>query len=111
MEHTCVAPIAQPKEGIMPTFVILSRFTPETHADPKRLKGVAKAVSDKIKAECPGVVWRESFATMGRFDAVDIVESDDPMQVAKAAAVIQALGHSMTETLPAAPWKEYIATL
>lgn len=90
------------------TFIILSRFTPDTYAGPKGLKGVAKAVSDKIKDECPGVVWKQSFATMGRFDAVDIVESDDPMQVSKAAAIIRSVGHSMTETLPAGPWKEYI---
>ncbi|MBM4018178.1 MAG: GYD domain-containing protein [Planctomycetes bacterium] len=90
------------------TFIILTRFTPETHADPKGFRALARAVSDRIKAECPGVAWKESFATMGRFDAVDIVESDDPKQVAKAVAIISAVGHCTTETLPAIPWKEYL---
>lgn len=48
---------------------------------------------------------------MGRFDVVDIVDSDDPKQVEKAAMIIRAYGHSTTETLVATPWKEFLAML
>ncbi len=48
---------------------------------------------------------------MGRFDVVDIVESDDPKNVGKAAMIIRALGHSTTETMVATPWKEFIEML
>jgi uncharacterized protein with GYD domain len=48
---------------------------------------------------------------MGRFDVVDIVESDDPKQVEKAAMIIRAYGHSTTETLGATPWKEFLEML
>lgn len=95
----------------MATFIILSRVSPETFRDPKDFKQAADTVIAKIKDECPGVVWKDSYATMGRFDFVDIVESDDPSQVGKAAMIIRAYGHSMTETLPATPWKEFIANL
>ena len=47
--------------------------------DPKGLKEVAAMVAARIKQECPKVVWKQSYVTMGRFDVVDIVESDDPM--------------------------------
>jgi len=95
----------------MATYVILSRFSPEAFADPKDFKQLAATVSEKIKRECPGVVWKESFATLGRFDVVDIVEAEEPKQVEKAAMIIHAYGHSTTETLVATPWQEFLDTL
>ncbi|MFB3074351.1 MAG: GYD domain-containing protein [Candidatus Methylomirabilales bacterium] len=95
----------------MATYVILSRFSPEAFRDPKDFKQLAASVATKIKSECPGVTWKQSFATLGRFDAVDIVEGDDVKQVEKAAMIIRAYGHSTTETLVATPWKEFLAML
>lgn len=95
----------------MGTYVILSRFSPEAFRDTKDFKQLAAEVSEKIKTECPGVVWKESFATLGRFDVVDVIESDDPKQIEKAAMIIRASGHSTTETLSATPWKEFLETL
>ncbi len=95
----------------MPTYVILSRFSPEAFRDPKDFKQLADAVAAKIKSECPGVAWKDSYATLGRFDVVDIVESEDLQQVEKAAMIIRAYGHSTTETLPATPWKDFLAML
>ena len=91
--------------------MILSRFSPEAFREPKEFKKLADAVSSKIKSECPGVRWKDSFATLGRFDVVDVVEADDPKQIEKAAMIIRAYGHSTTETLVATPWKEFLAAL
>jgi uncharacterized protein with GYD domain len=95
----------------MATYVILSRFSPEAFRDPKDFKKLADTVSSKIKSDCPGIVWKHSFATLGRFDVVDIVETDDPWQIERAAMIIRAYGHSTTETLTGTPWKEFIASL
>ncbi|MCX7594678.1 MAG: GYD domain-containing protein [Fischerella sp.] len=95
----------------MATYVILSRFSSEAFKDPKEFQQLAATVSEKIKSECPGVTWKDSYATMGRFDVVDIVESDDVKQVEKAAMIIHGYGHSTTETLVATPWKEFLAML
>ena len=95
----------------MAMYVILSRFSPEAFRDPKDFKKLAENVSNKIESECPGVHWKQSFATLGRFDVVDIVEADDPKQIEKAAMIIRAYGHSTTETLVATPWKEVLAKL
>ena len=51
----------------MPT-PILSRLSPEAFRDPNDFKQLAANVSEKIKTECPGVVWKNSYATLGRFD-------------------------------------------
>ena len=88
----------------MPTYVILSRISPLAFENPKDFPKIAATVSKKIKQECPKVIWKQSFATLGHFDVVDIVESDNPQQVARAAMIIRAYGKSETETLPATPW-------
>jgi uncharacterized protein with GYD domain len=95
----------------MATYVILSRFVPGAFSYPQEFKKLAATVSEKIKSECPDVTWKESFATMGRYDVVDIVESDNPKQIEKAAMIIRAYGHSTTETLLATPWKEFLESL
>ena len=95
----------------MTTYIILSRFSPEAFADPRDFKQLARAVSEKIKSECPGVVWKDSFALMGRFDVIDIVEANDPKQIEKAAMIIRSYGHSTTETLTATSWKKFLSSL
>jgi uncharacterized protein with GYD domain len=95
----------------MATYVILSRISPGAFSDPREFRKIAATVSEKIKSECPGVVWKESYSTLGRFDVVDIVESDDPKQVQKAAMIIRSYGHADTDTLPATPWKQFLENL
>lgn len=95
----------------MATYVILSRFSPEAFRDPKEFKKLAEAVSSRIKKECPKIVWKHSFATLGRFDVVDIVEAADAKEIERAAMIIRSHGHSTTETLAATPWKEFLETL
>jgi uncharacterized protein with GYD domain len=95
----------------MATYIILSRFSPEAFREPKDFKKLAEQVSAKIKSDCPGVKWQGSWATMGRFDVVDVVESNDAKEVEKAAMIIRAYGHSTTETLLATPWKEFLGML
>ena len=84
------------------------RITLGGHKDFRRL---AERVSAKIKSDCPGVKWKDSYATMGRFDVVDVVEAADPKEAARAAMIIHGLGRCATETMPATPWKEFLAAL
>ncbi len=95
----------------MATYVILSQLAQGAFAEPRDFKALAEKVSETIKRECPGVKWKNSYATMGRFDVVDVVESEDPTQVEKAAMIIRAYGHASTETLLATPWHEFLAAL
>jgi hypothetical protein len=45
----------------MATYVILSRISPEAVKDPKNFKDLAKTVSETIKQQCPGVIWKDSY--------------------------------------------------
>ncbi len=95
----------------MATYVILSRVSPGAITDLKRFKELANIVSTMIRNECPGVVWKDSFVTLGRFDVVDVVESDDPDEIERAVMIIRTYGHSITETLVATPWQGFLAKL
>jgi uncharacterized protein with GYD domain len=95
----------------MSTYIIFSKFSPETFKNPGDLKKKAETVSNEIKKQCPGVAWKESYATMGRFDVVDVVEADDPAMVEKAAMIIGGYGACTTETMHATPWKRFLDSL
>jgi len=95
----------------MATYIIMSRFSPEAFEDPKDFLKLAEKVSNKIKKDCPGIRWKDSYATMGRFDVLDIVEAEDPKQIEKAAMIIRGFGHSTTETLVGTPWKDFLSGL
>ncbi|HEY3246615.1 MAG TPA: GYD domain-containing protein [Phycisphaerae bacterium] len=95
----------------MATYVILSKLAPDALREPKELRKLAETVAQKIKSECPNVRWRESYAVLGRFDVVDIVESDKPADVERAALLIRCHGHADTETMHATPWKAFLETL
>lgn len=91
----------------MATYIILSQLSPSAVSDPNDFKQIAEEVSERIERDCPGVQWKDSYATLGRFDVIDIVESDDPQQVERAAMIIRAYGHARTETLLATPWQTF----
>jgi len=95
----------------MNTYIILSRFSPEAFDNPKHFLELAEQVSKRIREECPGIRWKDSYATLGRFDVIDVVEASDPKEIEKTAMMIRAYGHSTTETLLATPWKEFLSGL
>jgi len=95
----------------MSTYVILSRIMPGAMTEPSEFAKMADTVSAKIKEQCPTVTWRESYATMGQYDVVDIVESPDLQSVERAAMIIRSYGKSTTETLACTPWKDFLNTL
>ncbi len=95
----------------MATFIILSRVSPDAFKTPQDFKRIAEEVSEKIRKECPGVTIKQSYSTLGRFDFLDVVEADDPLQVERASMIIRSFGHSVTETLLATPWKDFLKAL
>lgn len=95
----------------MQTYIMLSRLSPGSVKNPQEVKNLASEVSSKIKSECPGVQWRDSFATLGRFDVVDVVEANEPEEIEKVAMILRSYGREATETLLATPWKRFLGSL
>ena len=95
----------------MQTYIILTKFAPGAFKAPAAFKKTSTDLTARLKRECPGVHWKASFATLGRYDVVDIVEADDPGEVHSAAILINSEAHASTETMLATPWREYLAGL
>jgi uncharacterized protein with GYD domain len=95
----------------METYVIITRILPEAISDPAELPDLARKVCEKIKLECPEVVWKDSYAVLGRFDVLDIIEAPSRESAERAALVIRSYGHATTEILAATPWKQFIHSL
>lgn len=95
----------------MATYVILSKLAADAVADPGDLRRLAEAVAGKIKKQCPSVKWKDSYAVMGRFDVIDLVEADDPADVERAAMIIRGTARATTETMHATPWKAFLGSL
>ena len=93
----------------MAMYLILSRCSPNAFGVPKEFN--AEDVSSKIEKECSGATRKESFATLGRFEAVDVVEAHDQREIEKAAVIIGAYRHSTTEIVVAIPWTEFLGML
>lgn len=95
----------------METYIILSHFDTETLCEPGKLPDLAERVSQEIKAECSSASWKRSYATVGKYDVIDIVETESVEDIDKITMIIRAFGHADTEVLPATPWKKLITNL
>ncbi len=95
----------------MATYVILSKLSADAMKNPGDFRQLAAAVTQRIKAECPAVRWKDSYALMGRFDVIDVIEAGSAADAEKAAMIIRCDGHARTETMHATPWKEFLGSL
>lgn len=93
----------------MPTFVMLTTLTSEgvqtVKNNPSRIREVNREL------EQLGVSVKAQWATLGRYDFVNIVEAPDENVMARASLELGSRGTSRYETLTAIPIDEFIASL
>ena len=93
----------------MPTFVMLTTLTPEgvqtIKNNPQRIREVNKEV------EQLGATVKAQWATLGRFDFVNILEAPDEETMARVSMELGSRGTGRYETLPAIPVDDFIASL
>ena len=93
----------------MSTFVLLSTLTPEgvqmIKNNPARIREVNKEV------EQLGATVKAQWATLGRYDFVNIVEAPDELTIARVSLELGARGTARYETLVAIPVDDFIAAL
>lgn len=95
----------------MALYVMLTKISPESMSPPDRLRELESKVKGEVQKHCPDVKWVGSYAVLGPYDYVDIVEAPDEITAAKVATIVRSFGHATTETWPAVPWDRYKATL
>jgi uncharacterized protein with GYD domain len=93
----------------MPTFIMLTTLTSEgvqtVKNNPSRIREVNREL------EQLGVTVKAQWATLGRFDFVNVVEAPDENIMARASLELGSRGTSRYETLTAIPIDEFIAAL
>ena len=93
----------------MPTFIMLTRLTPEgvqtVKNNPSRIQEVNREI------EAVGASVKAQWATLGEHDFVNVVEAPDEATVAKVSVVLGARGSSKLTTLTAIPVDDFIAAL
>ena len=94
----------------MPTFIMLTRLTPEgvqtvknnPAPDPARSTSEIESLGAEVKAQ-----W----ATLGEFDFVNVVEAPDEKTMARVSLELGSRGTARYESLAAIPIDEFIAAL
>src|SRR5216117_839626 len=98
-----------PRRNAMATYVLLTKVTAAgvktLHSNPRRIKEVNKDV------EALGARVVAQYATLGRYDFVNIVEAKDNETIARLSVALGARGTVQIETLTAIPVETFIRGL
>ena len=93
----------------MPTYIMLSKLTPEgtqtIKNNPQRIREVNREI------EQLGATVKAQWATLGRFDFVNVVEAPDEKTIARVSLELGSRGTVQYETLTAIPIDDFIASL
>ena len=93
----------------MPTYIMLSTLTPEgvqtVKTNPSRIREVNREI------EQLGATVTAQWATLGRFDFINVVEAPDDRTMSRVSLELGSRGTARYETLIAIPVDEFIGTL
>lgn len=92
----------------MPTYVMLTKLSPEALTRPGAVTELNKQVEDRVRRECPAVKWIGNYAVLGPCDYLDIFEAPDADTATKTALLVRSFGHASTETWVATPWDRFV---
>ncbi len=93
----------------MPTFVLLSTLTPEGTQTVKNNPSRIREVNREI--EQLGATVTAQWATLGRFDFVNVIEAPDEQTMARVSLELGSRGTARYESLVAIPVDDFIAAL
>ena len=93
----------------MPTYILLTTLTPEgvqtVKNNPQRIREVNREI------EQLGATVKQQWATLGRFDFVNIVEAPDEHTIARVSLELSSAATGSYETLIGIPIDDFIASL
>ena len=92
----------------MPTFVLMTKLSPDVMGDPRGLKAVGKDWLEKVSEHCPDVRWISHYALLGRYDFMDIYEAPDFETAHKVSYISRAKGAVEAESWQAVSHDHYV---
>jgi uncharacterized protein with GYD domain len=93
----------------MPTFIMLTRLSPEGVQTIKNNPGRIKEVNHEIKSL--GAEVKAQWATLGEYDFVNIVEAPDEKTMARVSLELGSRGTARYTSMSAIDIDEFIAAL
>ena len=91
----------------MTTFIMLTRLTAGSLRSPQSLEELEQQVKERIRSECPQVQWHASYAILGPWDYLDILEAPDIETATKVSTLVRTFGHAHTEVWAATEWRRF----
>ena len=89
----------------MPTFVLMTKLSPQVTAQMKDREALGRAWLDLVKEKCPGVKF---IGLLGPYDFLDIYEAPDNETAAKVSMISRATGAVQAESWSAIPYKRIL---
>lgn len=87
----------------MGTYVLLTKISAERMGTVEKLQELDETVRTKVAEHCPTVKWLASYALLGPYDYMDVLEAPDDGTANEVATIVRSLGHATTETWTAVP--------
>src|SRR5207249_6011751 len=108
-EAGSVPPADRPKGAMVATYVLLTKVSASgvktIQANPRRIKEVNREI------EALGARVVAQYATLGRYDFVNIVEAKDAEAIARISVALGARGTVSIETLTAIPVETFVRAI
>ncbi len=92
----------------MPTFVLMTKLSPQVTAQMKDRAALGRAWHDLVKEKCPGVKFIAHYGLLGQYDFLDIYEAPDNETAAKVSMISRATGAVQAESWSAIPYKRIL---
>ncbi|MBI4700106.1 MAG: GYD domain-containing protein [Deltaproteobacteria bacterium] len=92
----------------MPTYVLMTRLSPELMQDPRGRKAVGRQWQRRMDRACPEVKWLAHYALLGPYDCMDIYEAPSNDVAYKVSLISRACGAASAESWPATPYERYL---
>lgn len=91
----------------MTTFVLLSKISPVAVQQTAELTEMDVIFENELSASLPQVKRIASYALLGSYDFMHIIEAPNELMAAKAALLVNRFGSAATQTLTAIPFDEF----
>ena len=95
----------------MPTFVLMSRLTPDSVHDARGRRAMGKEWLKRVKKLCPEVKFIAHYAILGPYDFMDIYDAPDGESAHRVSLISRSEGAVSAESWQALPYERFLTLL
>jgi uncharacterized protein with GYD domain len=96
------------KEEAMPTYVLLTRLTPDVTKRLKEREKIGRRWKQAVEEKCPDVKWIAHYCLLGPYDFMDIYEAPSEETAAKVSWLTLSMGAVQAESWTAIPYGKFL---